>query len=123
VPLARGAAGAYLGAMSWFPRPAGPKALWADIRAFSAQRSRYQWAGMAVAIVMPLLIVAAFFHDSSHGVQPGPQLIYAESWPATRTDDQIKADQKRDQARREAAMKERQRQFRKLDKDLDRLGI
>ena len=109
--------------MSWFPRPAGPKALWADIRAFSAQRSRYQWAGMAVAIVMPLLIVAAFFHDSAHGIQPRPQIIYAESWPATRTDEQIKADQKRDQARREAAMKERQRQFRKLDKDLDRLGI
>jgi hypothetical protein len=109
--------------MSWFPRPAAPKALWADIRAFTAQRSRYQWAGMVAAIAMPLLIVAGFFHDSSHGVQPGPQIIYAESWPASRTDDQIKADQKRDQAQREAAIKERQRQFRKLGKDLEKLGI
>jgi hypothetical protein len=109
--------------MSYFPRPASPKVLWADIRAFTAHRSRYQWAGLAVAIVMPLLIVAGFLHDSSHGIQPGPQIIYAESWPASRTDAQIKADQKRDQARREAAIKERQRQFRKLDKDLDRLGI
>ena len=109
--------------MSWFPRPAAPRALWADIRAFTAQRSRYQWVGLAGAILMPLLIVAGFLHDSSHGVQPGPQIIYAESWPANRTDAQIKAEQKSDQAKREAAMKERQRQFRKLDKDLQRLGI
>ena len=109
--------------MSWFPRPAAPKALWADIRAFTAERSRYQWAGMAVALIMPTLLIATFFHDSAHGVAPGPQVIYAQSWPANRTDAQIKADQKRDQAQREAAMKERQRQFRKLDKDLDKLGI
>jgi hypothetical protein len=108
--------------MSWFPRPAAPKALWADIRAFAAQRSRYQWAGLAVAITMPVLIVAGFFHDS-RGIQPGPQLIYVESWPANRSDDEIRADQKRDQVKREAAMKERQRQFRKLDKELERLGI
>jgi hypothetical protein len=109
--------------MSWFPRPAAPKALWADIRAFAAQRSPYQWGGLAVAIVMPALIIAGFWHDSSHGVQPGPELIYVQSWPANRTDAQIEADQKRDQAQRAAAMKERQQEFRKLDKAMQRLGI
>ncbi|MEA3036190.1 MAG: hypothetical protein QOH04_1955 [Sphingomonadales bacterium] len=109
--------------MSWFPRPAGPRALIADIRAFTRQRSRVQWIGALVAIAMPLLIVAGFYHDSSHGIAPGPQLIYVDSWPANRTDEQIKADQKRDQAKREAALKERQRQFRKLDKDLEKIGI
>ena len=109
--------------MSWFPRPAAPKALWADMRAFAAQRSPYQWAGLAVAIAMPALLVAGFWHDSSPGIQPGPQLIYVQSWPANRTDAQIIADQKKDQALRDAARKERQRQFRKLDKDLERLGI
>jgi hypothetical protein len=109
--------------MSWFPRPAGPRALIADIREFTRQRSRVQWIGAVVAVAMPLLIIAGFYHDSSHGIAPGPQLIYVESWPANRTDAQIKSDQKRDQARREAAMKERQRQFRKLDKDLEKIGI
>ncbi|MDB5691959.1 MAG: hypothetical protein JWO81_1022 [Alphaproteobacteria bacterium] len=109
--------------MSWYPRPAAPKALWADIRAFTAERSRYQWAGLAVAVTMPLLIVAGFLHDSAHRVQQGPEIIYAESWPANRSDAEIKADQKRDQIRREAAIRERQRQFRKLDKDLHGLGI
>jgi hypothetical protein len=33
------------------------------------------------------------------------------------------ADQKKHQVRREAALKERQRQWRKVDKDLERLGI
>ena len=121
--LARELGSAYLGAMSWFPRPAGPKALLADLRLFASQRSRYQWAGLAVAIVMPLLIIAGFWHDASHGIAPGPQLIYVDSWPANRTDAQIKAQQKVDQARREAALKERQRQFQKLDKDLKKVGI
>jgi hypothetical protein len=109
--------------MSWFPRPATPKALIADLKLFASQRSRYQWAGLVVAIVMPVLIVAGFWHDASHGIAPGPQLIYVESWPASRTDEQIKAQQKIDQAKREAALKERQRQFQKLDKDLKKVGI
>lgn len=109
--------------MSWFPRPSSPRAVWADLKAFAHQRSRYQWAGLAVAIVMPLLIIAGFYHDASHGIAPGPQLIYAESWPATRTDAEIKADQKRDQAKRSAMIRERQRQFQKLDKELKRVGI
>jgi hypothetical protein len=121
--VARGRTGAYLGAKSWFPRPSTPRAVWADLRLFASQRSRYQYAGMAVAIGMPALIIAGFWHDASHGIQPGPQVIYAESWPATRTDAQIKADQIRDRARREAKAKERQRQFQKLDRELKRVGI
>jgi hypothetical protein len=109
--------------MSWFPRPSGPRALIADFREFTRQRSRVQWLGAGIAIIMPILIIAGFYHDSSHGIAPGPQVIYAQSWPATRTDEQIKADQKRDQAKREAAQKERQRQFQKLEKDLKRVGI
>lgn len=109
--------------MSWFPRPATPKALIADLRLFASQRSRYQWGGLAVAIVMPVLIVAGFYHDASHGIAPGPQLIYVQSWPATRTDAEIKAQQKIDQAKREAAQKERQRQFQKIDRDLKKVGI
>jgi hypothetical protein len=109
--------------MSWFPRPAAPKALWADLRAFAAQRSPYQWGGLAIAIVMPLLIVAGFWHDSTHGVQPGPQVIYVQSWPANRTDAQIIADQKRDQAQREAAQRAQQAEFQKLDQQMNRLGI
>jgi hypothetical protein len=121
--LAREPGSAYLGTMSWFPRPASPKALVADLRLFASQRSRYQWAGLAVAIIMPVLLIAGFAHDASHGIQPGPQLIYAQSWPSSRTDAEIKADQKIDQAKREAAQKERQRQYQKLDQGLKKVGL
>src|SRR5207244_12972350 len=111
----------YLAAM--LPPLSGPRALWADLKAFTRERSRHQWIAAGFAVTMPLVIVLMFLHDSSHGVQPPPQIIYAESWPASRTDAQIKAEQKTDQARRDAARAERQREFRKLDKALDRLGI
>jgi ribonucleotide reductase alpha subunit len=121
--VAREPGSAYFRAMSWFPRPAGPRALIADIRAFTAQRSRYQWAGIAVAVTMPILIIAGFYHDTTHGIAPGPQLIYAKSWPANRSDEEIKADQIKDQAKKEAQQKERQRQFQKLDNALKKVGI
>jgi hypothetical protein len=120
--LAGGGAKPYLGAMP-LPRPSSPRALIADIRAFTAQRSRVQWAALALAIVMPLGLVFVFIIDGRTNIQPGPQVIYADSWTANRTDAEIVADQKIHQAKREAAIKERQRQFQKVDRELDRLGI
>jgi hypothetical protein len=103
-----------------FPRP---RELLADLRAFARERSRHQWIAGGFAIAMPLIIVFMFLYDSSHGLGQGPQIIYAESWPADRSDAQIKADQKKDQARREAAIKERQRAFQRLNKALGRFGV
>jgi hypothetical protein len=105
------------------PRPASPRALWADVRAFAGQRSPHHWVAAALAVTMPVALIILFLVDGRTNIAPGPQLIYVESWPANRSDAQIKADQKRDQAKRDAAMKERQRQFKKLDEDLERLGI
>jgi hypothetical protein len=105
------------------PRPASPRALWADIRAFASERRPHQWVAMAFAIAMPIAIIVLFVMDGRTNILPGPQLIYVESWPANRTDEQIKAEQKIDQAAREKAKKERQDQFKKLDEKLERLGI
>ena len=107
----------------WFPRPASPRALAADLRAFAGGRSRVQWFAAAMAILMPLTIITLFLLDGRQNIGPGPELIMVKSWPASRTDAQIIADQKTNQARREAAIKERQRQFRKVDEDLKKVGI
>jgi hypothetical protein len=120
--VAEAAARAYLAPMP-LPRPSGPRALFADIRAFTATRSKIQWAAATLAIVMPIAIIILFITDGRTNIAPGPQIIYAESWSANRTDAEIIADQKKDQAAREAAQKERQRQFQKLEKDMERLGI
>jgi hypothetical protein len=105
------------------PRPASPRALWADLRAFTSERRPHHWVAMALAIAMPVAIVVTFYFDGKTNISPGPQLIYVESWPASRTDEEIKAQQKIDQAARDKFKKERQEQFKRLDEKLERLGI
>ena len=105
------------------PRPSSPSALWADLKAFSAERSPYKWGAAAVAVIMPVAIVIVFTIDGRTNITPPAQIIYVEQWPANRTDAEIKAQQAKDKARTDALKKERQRQFQKVDKDLERLGI
>jgi hypothetical protein len=104
--------------MSWFPKPVGPRAALADLRAFMRQRSREQFIGAALAILVTMIIVIEFLVDSKINTAPPPQVVYAESWKADRTDAEIIAQQKVDQAKRDAAAKEKQRQFQKLEKEL-----
>ena len=106
--------------MSWFPRPVSPRAAFADLRAFMSHTSREQRLGAAFAILATAIIVIVFFVDSKINTAPPPQIIYVKDWKADRTDAEIIADQKKDQAAREAALKERQRQFRELE---NKLGI
>ena len=113
--LAPGSRRPYLRQMP-LPRPASPRALWADLRAFTRERSGVQWGAAAVAILMPVLIVVGFIIDARTNIDPGEQLIYVESWSGDRTDEQIIADQKIRQKEKEAAQAERQRQFQKLEK-------
>ncbi|HEX7930918.1 MAG TPA: hypothetical protein VF470_08460 [Sphingomicrobium sp.] len=104
--------------MSWFPKPVGPRAALADLRAFMRQRSREQFIGAALAVLVTMIIIIEFLVDSKINTAPPPQVVYAESWKADRTDAEIIAQQKIDQAKRDAAAKEKQRQFQKLEKEL-----
>ena len=106
--------------MSWFPRPVSPRAAYADLRAFLSHTSREQRIGAMLAVLATTIIVIEFFVDSKINTAPPPRIIYADSWNANRTDAEIIADQKKDQAEREAALKERQRQFQELE---NKLGI
>lgn len=104
--------------MSWFPRPASPRAAFADLRAFLRQRSREQRIGAALSILVTTIIVIIFFVDSKINTAPPPQIVYVESWSMNRTDAEIIEQQKKDQAERDAAIKERQRQFQALENKL-----
>ncbi len=105
------------------PRPASPPALWADLRAFASERRPHHWVAAALAVAMPVAIIFLFILDGRTNILPGPQLIYVESWPASRTDAEIKALQKIDQAARDKALKERQEMFKRHDQQLERLGL
>ena len=82
------------------------------------QRSREQLIGATLAVLVTMIILIEFMVDSKINTAPPPQVVYAESWPANRTDAEIVAEQKKDQAKRDAAAKEKQRQFQKLEKQL-----
>ena len=69
---------------------------------------------------MPIIIVIGFIVDARTNINPGEQIIYAESWSANRTDAEILAEQRERQKEREAIQAERQRQFKELG---NRFGI
>ena len=102
--------------MSWFPSPSSPRAALRDLVAFMRQRSREQVIGGALALLVTSIIVIEFVIDAKMGTAPPPQIVEVELYPSNRTDAEIIADQKKDQAEKLAFEKEKQRQFQKLEK-------
>jgi hypothetical protein len=109
---------AYITAMSWFPRPSTPAAAFRDLAAFMRQRSREQVIAASLALLVTGIIIIEFIIDAKINTAPPPQIIYADLYSSNRTDAEIIAEQKKDQAAKEAAQKERQRQFQKLENQL-----
>lgn len=104
--------------MAVLPPFIGPRAAFADLLAFTRQRSREQKIGAILAIGMTALIVLAFFYDPGLKPKPVTTITFPESWSAERSDAEIVADQKKHQAMVEAARKKRQEEFQKLQKQL-----
>lgn len=104
--------------MSFFPRPSSPGAALRDLTAFLRQRSREQVIAACLALLVTAIIVIEFLVDSKINTAPPPQVVEVELYAPNRTDAQIAADQKKDQAEREAAKKEQQKQFQQLAKQL-----
>ena len=104
--------------MSWLPRPSSPVAAFADLRAFMRHRSREQLIGGALAVLATTIIVILFLVDPKVNTAPPPQVVEVDLYPSNRTDAEIIRDQKKDQAERNAAKKEHQRQLQQLAKQL-----
>jgi len=104
--------------MSWFPKPVSPRAAFRDLAAFMRQRSREQVIAASLALLVTAIIVIEFIVDAQMGTAPPPRITYVELYPSNRTDAEIIADQKKDQAAKDAAIKEKQRQFQKLENQL-----
>ena len=111
--------------MSIYPRPVKPRVLIADVkRVWLSSTSRYKLVFGAIAIGITSIIITGFILESRWGVLPeGPQIVYAEDFPANRTDAQIKQQQWADAAERRKAIEERRREFKKLDDALTSHGF
>ena len=94
------------------------QAAFADLRAFMRQRSREQKLGAALSLLVTAIIVIVFFVDSKINTAPPPYIVYVENWPKNRTEAEIVAQQKKDQAAAEAYRKEKQKQFQALENQL-----
>ena len=107
------AAPPYLGGMAILPPMSSPRTALRDLMAavrHGERRDRILGATLAVLVTIIILINTA----------PPPRVVYVETYAPDRTDAEIIASQKEDQAKREAIARERQRQFQKLQK---RFGI
>ena len=104
--------------MAVLPPVSRPGVALRDLLAFLRQRSREQVIGATLAVLVTMIIVIIFLVDSKINTAPPPQVVYVQLYDSNRTDAEIIADQKKDQEKREAAAKERQRQFKQLEKQL-----
>ncbi|WCT72988.1 hypothetical protein PQ455_15310 [Sphingomonas naphthae] len=98
-----------------------PSTVIADLKQFFAGEHRHKLLVAAGAILMPALIVVMFIKDGNSGILSTRRTItYIQSWPATRTDAEIIAQQKIDQKIREQQQAEKRAAYQRLAK---RLGI
>ncbi|HET7316911.1 MAG TPA: hypothetical protein VFI88_05765 [Sphingomicrobium sp.] len=81
------------------------------------QRSREQVIGAILAVLVTTIIIIEFVVDS-RAPAPRPQVIQVELYSPNRTDAEIIADQKKDQAERRAAEAKKRREFKNLGKQL-----
>ena len=109
--------------MMRLPRPASPRALWQDFKAFTASRGPHHWLALTMALLIPVLIFIAFMFDTREAHERAPQIIYVESWRADRSIEETQANIRALEEQRKAAEKERQRQFQELENGMNRLGI
>lgn len=105
------------------PRPATPRALVQDLRVFWGSRPRGHWIAALLAAVMTSGIVIAFLIDSQSMGETRETVMFVNSWPASRTDAEIRAQQKADLDERTRAEAEHRRQLQRLDQNLNRLGF
>jgi len=109
--------------MSFLPKPSSPRAAWRDLLSFIRQREREHVIGASLAFLVTAIILIIFLVDPKVNTAPPEQVTWVELYPSNRTDAEIIADQKKDAAVRAEFKRKKQEGFRKIDKDLDRLGF
>jgi hypothetical protein len=109
--------------MMRLPRPASPRALWKDIKDFTAQRRSHQFAAALLALAIPIGIFIVFMFDTKNAHDVPEQVIYLESWRADRSLEETQANIRAYEERRKAFEEERRRSFQKIEDFNNKIGI
>lgn len=102
-----------------------------DLRRFLGSRGKYEIVFLFAALAVSVLIIAVFVADySPKPVYRPPDIIYVQSWPSNRTDAEIIAQQKIDQAKKDKEDAERAKQeaeiraqYKRLSDQMNAIGI
>lgn len=107
-----------------------PVRAYADLRLFFSRRRPHEMVFAALAIAIPILIVSMIAHDAHYEPEYHPNIIYVQQWPLNRSEAEILAQQKLDQAAKDKRQAEvdreearRRAQFKQVDDALKRYGI
>ncbi|TGX53262.1 hypothetical protein E5A73_10415 [Sphingomonas gei] len=113
-----------------FLKNLSPTGAFRDLRLFFGTRRPHQFGFMGLALAVTGVILFVFFKDNHFERPYERNIIYVEQWPITRTDEQIKAQQKIDQAKKaiqraefEKRRKAKQAEFKRLDDKLESWGF
>ena len=107
-----------------------PLRAYRDLRHFMVTRKRHELWLLIPSLLITMFVVVSLQHDFFAKPAYKRDIIYVKSWPLTRSESEIHAQQiidKAEQMRVEAILdkqrKERQRQFKKIDDKLKSWGI
>ena len=100
------------------------------LRGFVRSRKRYQIWALAVSALIVVAIIFGFIKDSRFFPKYKAEITYFKSWPLDRSDAEIQAQMKIDNARlaklraeRDKKQKARQAEFQKIDNTLSGWGL
>lgn len=112
------------------PPVSGPRAVYADLKAFFRTRHKHQWLFAAISLGIPGYFATAFALREVEKDYVAPTVVFPENWRAGRTIAEIRAQQAIDQAAKksadaalEARRQKRMAEARELEKQLDSLGL
>ncbi|WP_293944696.1 hypothetical protein [Sphingomonas sp.] len=100
------------------PPPSSPRAAIRDFFAVVRHSSREQVIGALLAILSTIIIIILFLVDPQINTAPPATIVYVEQYGPERTDADIKRDQAKDQAERDAYKEAKKKQFQEIEKKL-----
>lgn len=109
--------------MPVLPPVHSPRAALRDLAKFLRQRDREKTIGGILAVLATALIVLVFVIDAKVNTAPPATITYMESWPEDRSDEEIIAQQKIDQAKKDEALEKRRQEFEKLQDINKKIGV
>jgi len=101
--------------MAIFPRPASPRSAGSDLLNYLTEKRSHKWPLLGVSIALTWVIVWAFITDANTNTLPTRnKIVYFDNWRSDRSDVAIILQQKADLARREAALRKKQKEMQRL---------